>query len=227
MLKRMLAVLAVFTVCTSAAIADDAPYKLKSEKVPPPKELSEPIRKLLSDDALQLTEASGETAITFWFRTAIPAQAAEEQIKNGLTYREVPVTTVIGAVQFAKPWTDYRKQKIPAGVYTLRLAIQPMDGDHMGTAPYGDFCLLSPAAKDQSADTMEPKALFEMSAGAPGGTHPGVMLLYPNSKPEAEPKLTAKPNGSAVLYVKRAVDAGGKQAALGFGFTVAGTTTAE
>jgi hypothetical protein len=130
-------------------------------------------------------------------------------------------------VQFAKNWTDFRKQKIPAGVYTLRLATQPMDGDHMGTAPYSDFCLLSPAAKDQKPDTMEPKALFELSAEAPGGTHPGVMLLYPNNKPEAEPKLAGKANGVAILYVKRAIDAGGKEAALGFGFTVAGTTTAE
>ena len=227
MLDRLLATLAVVTVLVPAAFADDAPYKLKSEKVAPAKELSEPIRKLLSDEALQLADANGEVAITFWFRSAIPAQAAEEQIKNGLTYREVPTTTVIGAVQFAKPWTDYRKQKIPAGVYTLRLATQPMDGDHMGTAPYSDFCLLSPAAKDQSADTMEPKALFEMSAQSPGGTHPGVVLLYPNNKPEAEPKLVAKANGTAVLYVKRTVDASGKQASLGFGFTVAGTTTAE
>jgi hypothetical protein len=227
MLNRLLAMSVLITALGPAVFADDAPYKLKSEKVPPAKELCEPISKLLSDNALQLTDASGEVAITFWFRTAIPSQAAEEQVKNGLTYREVPTTTVIGAVQFAKPWTDFRKQKIPAGVYTLRLAIQPMDGDHMGTAPYSDFCLLSPAAKDQSADTMEPKALFEMSAQAPGGTHPGVVLLFPNSKPEAEPKLVAKANGSAVLYVKCAVDANGKQAALGFGFTVAGTTTAE
>jgi hypothetical protein len=227
MLSRTFTAFAVFAFIASVAFADDAPFKLKSEKVPPAKELAEPIRKLLSDDALQLTEPNGEAAITFWFRTAIPAQAAEEQIKNGLTYREVPTTTVIGAVQFAKPWTDFRKQKIPAGVYTLRLAIQPMDGDHMGTAPFSDFCLLSPAAKDQSPDTMEPKALFEMSAGAPGGTHPGVVLLYPNNKPEAEPKLAAKANGTSVLYVKRSVDANGKQAALGFGFTVAGTTTAE
>ena len=227
MFKSMFAGLAILAVLSLTAFAEDAPYKVKSEKVPPAKELSEAIRKLLSEDALQLADASGEVAMTFWFRSAIPSQAGEEQIKNGLTYREVPATTVIGAVQFAKPWTDYRKQKIPAGVYTLRLAIQPMDGDHMGTAPYSDFCLLSPAAKDQSADTMEPKALFEMSAQAPGGTHPGVVLLYPNNKPEAEPKLTAKANSTAVLYVKRAVDANGKQAALGFGFTVAGTTTAE
>src|SRR5262249_26522391 len=130
-------------------------------------------------------------------------------------------------VQFAQTWTDYRKQKIPAGVYTLRLAYQPMDGDHMGTAPYNEFCLLSPAAKDEKPDTMQPKELHELSANAPGGTHPGVLLLFPNNKPEAEPKLSAKANGVVVLYVKREVESGGKKAPLGFGFTVAGSSMSE
>ena len=90
--------------------------------------------------------------------------AAPEQVAGGLTYREIQPTTVVGAVRFPQAWSDYRKQKIPAGVYTLRLAVQPENGDHMGTAPYNDFLLLSPAAKDTSADAMEPKELHEKPA---------------------------------------------------------------
>ena len=47
---------------------------------------------------------------------------------------------MVGAVQFPEVWKDYRKQKIKAGVYTLRIGVQPEDGDHMGTAPFNEFC---------------------------------------------------------------------------------------
>src|SRR5262245_35298472 len=114
-------VLALFAV---PVLGDDAPGTIKKEKVAPPKELKEPFQSLLSDEAYQLVDDKGAAWATFWFRKAVPAKAAAEQVKNGLTYREIPQTTLIGAVQFAQPWTDFRKQKIPAGVYTLRMALQ-------------------------------------------------------------------------------------------------------
>ena len=63
--------------------------------------------------------------------------------------------------------TDYRKQKVPAGVYTLRLALQPVSDDHGGTAPYRDFCLLSPAADDRKPDLLSPKALHALMPASP------------------------------------------------------------
>ena len=33
--------------------------------------------------------------------------------------------------------------------------MQPMDGDHMGTAPYNEFCLLIPADKDKKPDLLD------------------------------------------------------------------------
>ena len=75
--------------------------------------------------------------------------------------------------------TDYRKQKIKEGVYTLRLAYQPADGDHMGTAPNNEFCLPVAADDDKDAALMKPKALQETSAKVAGGNHPAVLLLFP------------------------------------------------
>jgi len=203
--------------------ADDD-LKVKSEKAAPPTELRDSIRALLVEDAVQVQGAGGETMATFWFRKTLPSKAAPEQVKGGLTYREIQPTTLIGAVRFPQAWSDFRKQKIPAGVYTLRLAIQPENGDHQGTAPFNEFCLLSPAAKDSSPDTMEPKELHELSANSVGSSHPGVMLLYPNSKPEDEPKVVGKSGGTSVLNVKRPVEANGVKTFLGFGFTVVGQT---
>jgi hypothetical protein len=213
-------------VC-AVSLADEPKFTLKAEKADPPKDLKDGFAAVLSDQSLQLLDEKGGVYATFWFRKAIPCKAAPEQVKNGLTYREIPQTSLVGVVQFTQPWIDFRKQKIPAGTYTLRMALQPMDGDHQGTAPFGEFCLLVPAAKDEKPGTLEAKALHELSANAPGGTHPGVMLLFPNNKPEDEPKLAAKPNAIMVLNVKRPIDADGTATTLGFGFVVAGVTTQQ
>src|SRR5581483_8878827 len=104
-----------------------------------------------------------------WFRKEIPAKATPEQLKSGLSYREVEETTLFGAMKVEQQYSDYRRQKIRPGVYTLRLGYQLMDGDHMGTAPYAEFCLLVPAARDESPGPMkEPKLLHERSTRASG-----------------------------------------------------------
>jgi hypothetical protein len=222
---RELSAVALLILAAGAATAAPPPYTVKvAEGTPPPKELAEPIQKLLSDRAVQLLDAKGELALEIWPARDVPAKATEAQVKNGLTYREVPESTVMGAVRIAKPLTDFRKQKIAPGVYTLRLGFQPMDGDHMGTAPYSEFCLLSPAADDKSADTLETKPLQELSAKTTG-SHPGVMLLFPG-KDAGEPKLVDKGEGNWVLTYKQDATAAGKKAALGIALTVAGVSPA-
>src|SRR5262245_22049439 len=94
----------------------------------PPKELAEPVRKLLDSQCAQLLDAKGTVLAEVWLRKELPVKATKEQVKNGLTYAEVPQTTLVGALRVPKRLSDYRKQKVPAGVYTLRLAIQPADG---------------------------------------------------------------------------------------------------
>jgi hypothetical protein len=210
MRKLILAIPAICLLASAVVHADEPKFTLKTEKADPPKDLKASFSSLLSDQSLQLLDEKGGAFATFWFRKTIPCKAAPEQVKNGLTYREIPQSSVVGVVQFSQAWVDFRKQKIPVGTYSLRLGFQPMDGDHQGTAPYGEFCLLVPAGKDEKPDTLEAKALHELSAFATGGTHPGVMLLFPNNKPEDEPKLAAKPNAVIVLNVKRPIDADGK-----------------
>jgi hypothetical protein len=222
-MRRFSCAFLIIGMATAHLNAADADLKVKVEKKTPPAELNDAIKQLLGDDALQVTDSKG-VVCTIWFRKEIPAKATADQIKNGLTYREIPRTSLIGAIELPQKWTDFRKQEIPKGVYTLRIAVQPMDGDHMGTAPHNDFCLLSPAAKDEKSDPMEMKALNDLSAQSTAGTHPSVLLLFPNSKPQDEPKIENKGNGIWVVNVKRAVAAGNEKASLGFGFTVAGHT---
>jgi hypothetical protein len=208
----------------SSFAADDA-YTVKTvDKTPAPTEVQAPIRKLLGERCVQLRNAKGDILAELWFRKDVPVKATDAQIKNGLTYREVQETTLFGAIRFPKQITDYRKQKVPAGVYTLRLANQPMDGDHMGTAPYSEFLLLSPAAEDKEPVPMEPKALQELSGKTTSG-HPGVLLLFPGKGAAAEPKLEKKEENHWVLLFLQEVKVGDKKATLPVGLTLIGVSS--
>jgi hypothetical protein len=190
----------------------------------PPRELNESIRKLLDNRCIQLLDAKGSPIVEIWLRKEVPAKATDAQVKNGLTYREVPSSTVLGAARVVKPTTDYKKQKIPSGVYTLRLGIQPEDGDHMGTAPYNEFCLLCPAAADKKPDLLEVKPLRELSAKVTD-THPGVLVLFPGDKEAgAEPKLVGKDGGHWVLFTRLSVVVNGKKATMALGINLVGAS---
>jgi hypothetical protein len=190
-----------------------------------PTELAEPVRKLLADRCVQVLNAKGDLVAELWFRAEVPARATEAQLRNGLTYREVAETTLVGAVRLPQAFTDYRKQKIMPGVYTLRLAFQPMDGDHQGTAPYSEFLLLCPAAEDTNPATMAAKALQEMSAKTTN-SHPGVMLLFPGKGAAAEPKLANKGSGHWAVLLLLDAKAADKKGALPLALTVVGASSA-
>jgi hypothetical protein len=211
------------------AFAADAKYTIKSAALPAPKELAEPIRKLMSDQAVQLRDEMGTVLCEVCFRKVLPVKATPAQVNSGLTYRDLEESTLLGAVRFDQQFSDYRKHKVKPGVYTLRLGFQPMDGDHMGTAPYPEFCLLVSAKEDVKPDLMETKRLQEMSAKAIGGSHPGVFLLFPNEKPGDVSQLAEKENNHWVVMLKEPVTVEGKSApaGLGIGLTLVGHTTAE
>lgn len=217
----------ILSLALSSTAVADAKYSLKTAATEAPTELAEPIRALLAPESLQVLDAKGMPLCEVWVRKSIPSKATPEQVKNGLTYRELDESLVLGAVRFDQTFTDFRKQKIKPGVYTLRLGFQPMDGDHMGTAPYQEFCLVSPAKADTKPDLMEAKELRELSAKSTGTAHPSVMLLFPNEKPADMPKLEDKGNDIFVAAFKRPVSAGNEKSSMGFALTVVGHTMAE
>src|SRR5204862_2362470 len=143
--------------------------------------------------SVQLLDDSGQLVCEVWVRKELPADATAEQIKNGLTYREVKQTEILGAIRFPQDGRDYRKQKVKAGVYTLRLGFQPQDGDHMGTAPHPEFLLLTAAKLDTKPATMPIKTLIERSAASIDTAHPAVLLLFPNANAPENPELDGKP----------------------------------
>jgi hypothetical protein len=162
-----------------------------------------------------------------WFRKSVPAKATDAQIKNGITFQEIEQTNLFAAIRFPQPVKDYRNQDVKPGVYTLRLAKQPQDGDHMGTAPHPEFCLLVDAASDTNSALMEPKALHDLSAKTLNGNHPGVLLLFPIAKPDANPQIADQGMDHWVIRKQLQLEANGKPATMGIGLTISGKSSAS
>lgn len=212
----------MFAALLAVLLAADPPaWAAAAGKVAIPDVVAGPVAKELDPVAVTVTE-KGDAVLSVWFRAEIPVRATAEQVKNGLTCREIPDGTLVGVVRFDRVFTDFRKQEIAAGVYTLRFAVQPDIGDHKGTAPHPEFLLLVPADKDKSPDAVEPKALIPLSRPATGGDHPGVVLLFPDDGKGNLPAVADRGKGIRVLRVKRPVRAGDTAAALAFGLVVAG-----
>lgn len=214
---------ALLALALPALARGQAKYSIKTSEAAPPKALSAEMSKLFSSQCVQLQDAKGDTILEVWFRKEVPAKATEAQVKNGLTYKEVPISTVLAAIRVPKTFTDYRKQVVKAGTYTLRLAQQPQDGDHMGTAPFAEFVLVSPAADDKKPGVIEAKDLNELSAKTTG-SHPSVMLVFPGTGAAKEPKLAKKYGGHWVILVELPAVAGKTKAKLQFGLTVVGVS---
>ncbi|MEO2091941.1 MAG: hypothetical protein ABGY75_21010 [Gemmataceae bacterium] len=213
----------VLLLVLPALFAEPPKFSLTTSTLDPPKELSDAVKPLLGADAVTVANAGGDL-ITLWFRTELTSTANAEQVKNGLTYREIAEGTLLGAVRFDKPFVDFRKQDIPAGVYTLRLAVQPDTGDHRDTAPHQDFALLVPAAADLSAEPVELKELVKLSLKSTGGDHPGVLLLFPHHGKEEKPELADLKDGVKTVRLRRPVTTSDGKASLGIAVVVHGVS---
>ena len=224
-MSRPLAVAALLLASLPAAA--DGKLTVKVADAEPPKELADAVRALLDGKAMTVSDDAGKVLCTVWAAKGLESKATADEARAGLKYTHFEESTVLGAVKFPEDWRDYRKQKIKAGVYTLRLGMQPEDGDHQGTAPFNEFALLCPAGLDKTPDLLDAKATHELSAKAVGRKHPGMILLYPNRKPADAPAVEAKPKDHWVLSYAQPVTAGGQKAVLGFSLVVVGSTAAE
>lgn len=84
---------------------------------------------------------------------------------------------LMGLVHYTRKSSDFRKQVIPSGWYTLRFALQPVDGNHEGTSITRDFLVLVSVAEDLADKQWDDKTLFKTSGESIGTTHPAMLSL--------------------------------------------------
>ena len=167
-------ILAAFLLISSYGTAQagrvEAPGALKDAAVP------EAIRQTLAPTGYRILPDINSPAIQIWYRKEVPAHP--KNASADAIYDRLAESTLLGVIYFSKPSQDYRDQTVPAGFYTLRYALMPNDGNHLGVAPSRDFLLLIPASADPGPDkTLKFQDLVALSRQASGTKHPAPLSL--------------------------------------------------
>jgi hypothetical protein len=171
-----------------------------------PTEVAEAIRKELAPAGFRVLRG-GKPFVDFWFRSTLPTGEPRQGL--GILYGTLKATGLVGAARFHGGSSDFKAQKFPAGLYTMRYGLQPEDGDHQGVTESRDFLLLVPAASDASPETMEPKELNKLSAKVNGKKHPAVLYLV-GGQGGTLPRIVKDDVAERVMFEAEVPAAGGK-----------------
>lgn len=158
---------------------------------------SDALKKALDPKGSRITIGDGPYC-DIWLRAGLPAGKSDAL---GAVYTTMGESVLVGVISFARATTDFRGQAVKPGTYTLRYAVHPADGNHLGISPIRDFLALVPIALDQNPDA-QPKfeELMKLSAKVAGTNHPGVISLV-QAEGGAAPKLHQE--GSHVIFSTR------------------------
>ena len=183
-MKRIL-LLAAFFVSAQLYAAD---LSLKVIEKEPPKELDAAIRAKLQSKAVQLLNGDKPT-YEFWLVSEIPLVSKPASLGKALD--SLRQATLMGAVSVPASQRDYRDDELSAGIYTMRLALQPTDGNHLGTSEFSYFAALVFAKFDPKPDGIVTyKALISASRKETSSDHPVILSLRPATSDDGDsPKL--------------------------------------
>lgn len=163
------------------------------------------VRSALDPQGARVTLSEGAYC-ELWPRKDIPD---EKKGGGGSLAPGLAASKAVGVIRFLSPATDFRGQAIKPGFYTLRYALMPSDGAHMGVSDYPDYLLVIPSSDDPDLDAVFKFAdLVDLSRKATGTRHPGVFSL---TRPSGTsfPAASTNDQGHVVLQFKVRLKSGG------------------
>ena len=174
-------------------------YKLEPAG-PPPSDLPPAIAGALQKDGFKIVAGSGTAFCEVWFRSTAPS--GPKSTEDGVTLPTIPQGSLLGALRFPARGADRRGQNIKPGVYALRYALQPVNGDHQGVAPQRDFMVMVPAVDDPGPDAKPSfDDLMKLSRKASGTPHPAVLSMSASSN-ATFPELKKEGENDWALHTK-------------------------
>lgn len=204
----------IVAVCLTALPA--AAQKVE-KGVPVSNAIPAPLKAAVQNEGLRVLNESGAAYEEIWLRKDLAAEAKEPS--GDIAYPGIPEGSFLGIWRYVAAGNDFRGQAMKPGFYSMRQAIMPADGNHMGAWPYRDFILLIPAEADKNPSAnLKYEDAVSLSRKATGTNHPGV---YPVQLPEnvTDATLARSEQGQGVLKVKLPTKSGG---AIPFAFIVIG-----
>ncbi len=199
--------------CTARLALGAQQYSLVPSVGAPPADLPAALRDVVAADGTEVKGPSG-VLCDLWLRKEVPVAASASQ-ELGVTFGQISEGTLIGVMRIGTDTTDYRNQKVKAGLYTLRYAWAPVDGNHTGIAPQRDFALLSPVAEDSDPATIPRDEALKRSAKTTGTKHPSVWSLWPGDDSASAPALKYQDDSESWLLTFRLALAGGAKLSVG------------
>ena len=171
-------ILATQFLCGAMAWAQGS-FKIAPVPLPSGSSIPAGLTAALQSQGSQVLDSAGTAVCEIWLGNAVPLQASSNSSPD-VMYGNLAVGTLVGALYFPKAGSDFRGQAIKPGYYTLRYALTPQDGNHMGVNPTRDFVLMSPVAQDTQVDKVLPFAdLLKLSKQASGTNHPAILTMDP------------------------------------------------
>jgi hypothetical protein len=157
----------------------------------PPEALADPIGAVLDHKAIQLLEDDA-LVYEFWFVKNLPLASAPASDAKALA--SVAQVTLLGAAVVHGDKRDYRDDDLPASAYTMRFAMRPNDGNHLGTTEFRYFALLTPCDRDTTLEGFpKVKALIKASSKDTPTEHPMSLSLRPPSSKDGEALAVYEP----------------------------------
>ena len=150
-------------LCLSGSLAAQEAYKTEELKAAPPSAFSPEISSVLLAQGYRVTDGQGKAFVDLWLRKSIPASSRPSGAKGVIQFPFLAEGELVGVAQLHSEAHDYRNQAIAKGLYTLRYGHQPVNGDHLGVSPFGDYLLLLPVTKDKSLASLPRKQLETQS----------------------------------------------------------------
>ncbi len=221
-MKRSLLIAICALTSFGATMAD---VTLEVVEKAPPAELSDAIKPLLDGKAYIVSNGDG-VLYEFWFVKEISAGKATEDAKA--TLESIPGMALLGAVTVPvkEHSIDFRDDAVDPGAYTVRMGIQPTDGNHLGTAPTNFFALMVPAAKDTKVEGFgDHDEMVEVAQEGTVAEHPPILYMQPETTPGEYPRIG---DGNwnklqwKLLCLKLPVKAGDAKGSLKFNIVVEG-----
>ena len=190
---------AVFVLASYPALAQD--YKLETVASAPP-DVPAPYAGALQPQGHRVSGPGGVWCEVWLAKSLLVGPKSTDA---AITLN-VGQGSLLGVIRFPGKGADRRGQVIPAGLYTLRYSLFPVDGAHSGVAPQRDFALLTPIAADPDpAARPAYEELIKWSGKASGTPHPAVLSLETPPNGATAPSLVKEGEHDWVLTVK-AVD---------------------
>src|SRR6185295_4527097 len=129
-------------------------------------------------NAVQLLQGD-KPALEIWLRQEVPLKSKPASASEALM--AIAETALVGVVVVTEPsLRDYKDNEIPKGTYTARFELQPKDGDHLGTAEFDSFVVLTDVQNDKYLNGLNTfRSLTKASGKSTTSGHPLVVSLRP------------------------------------------------